>query len=114
MNHSCDPNCFTTPCGLEIAVRDIEARDELTNDYAELGVRKDERLSCPCDSVSYRGTISPDDVQDLRTQWALLLDSALLHLHGVELPLWRLLPDDVKRTLARVPELVLNLDESEC
>lgn len=32
VNHSCDPNCFTTPCGLEIAVRDIEARDELTND----------------------------------------------------------------------------------
>lgn len=37
VNHSCDPNCFTTPCGLEIAVRDIEARDELTNDCAELG-----------------------------------------------------------------------------
>lgn len=45
-----------------------------------------------------------DDVQDLRTQWALLLDSALLHLHGVELALWRLLPDDVQRTL----ELVLS------
>ena len=38
MNHSCQPNCAGTELGLEIALVDIEIGDELTNDYATLGI----------------------------------------------------------------------------
>ena len=38
VNHSCAPNCRSTGFDLEIAVRDIHAGEELTDDYGSLNV----------------------------------------------------------------------------
>ena len=49
VNHSCAPNCISSGFGFEMAVRDIAAGAELTNDYADLGMQHDESFVCACE-----------------------------------------------------------------
>ncbi len=51
-NHSCDPN---TDRGL-VALRDIEAGEELTNDYAQFST-KDWEMECNCGSKNCKGIV---------------------------------------------------------
>lgn len=54
MNHSCAPNCAGTLAGFEVALRDIEVGEELTNDYGTFG-QVDEDFPCRCGATSCRG-----------------------------------------------------------
>ena len=55
-NHSCHPN--TALCGLNlIALRDIRRSEELTVDYATLGIPDAAAFECHCGSENCRGTI---------------------------------------------------------
>ena len=47
MNHNCIPNCLKTWMGYEVAVRDIALGEELTNDYANLGMYPDDEFPVP-------------------------------------------------------------------
>lgn len=58
VNHSCDSS--TASGGndeFEIALRDIEAGEEITDDYAEL--ETDEAFPCACGAATCRGEVSP-------------------------------------------------------
>ena len=46
VNHACDPNVLPTAWDFEIAVRDIEAGEQLTNDYATLNLERPFRCHC--------------------------------------------------------------------
>jgi len=48
MNHSCEPNCGGSEFWFEVALRDIEAGEQLTNDYATLYMRPSEGFDCRC------------------------------------------------------------------
>lgn len=67
VNHHCDAN--TRGIGLEaqIAVRDIEAGEELTCDYGECNL--DALLSCHCGSRRCRGTIAARDLDAHAHVW---------------------------------------------
>ena len=56
INHDCAPNCMTTAYGLEIALRDINPGEELTNHYGTLNII--EPFTLP-DGVT---VIRPDDL----------------------------------------------------
>jgi hypothetical protein len=60
VNHSCDPNCRSTGFDFEIAVRDIQLGDEITDDYGSLNV--DYEFDCRCGSARCRGTIRASDI----------------------------------------------------
>ena len=91
VNHSCDPNCLTTPGGFEIAVRDIGRHEEITNDYADLGLQPSEHLRCHCESPRCRGTISRADAEALRAYWNEKVAWALERVSSVVQPLQDLL-----------------------
>jgi len=66
INHSCDPNCEARMDDDDrvfiFALRDIEAGDELTYDYAYVGVDADDpevraMYACKCGSPKCRGSI---------------------------------------------------------
>lgn len=60
-NHSCDPNLgFAGQIGL-VAMRDIEAGEELTFDYAMSDGSPYDEFECHCGSADCRGRVTGDD-----------------------------------------------------
>lgn len=60
INHSCEPNCgLYGQLGL-VALRDIQAGEELTIDYAMAGTVLDD-FDCACGAASCRGRITRED-----------------------------------------------------
>ncbi len=102
VNHSCDPNCLAGPLGCELAIRDIEAGEELTNDYANLGMQPDEGFPCLCGSPHCRGFISGSVEPELQGVWAARVAAAVVHVPRVPQPLWTLLGNELQEHLQAV------------
>lgn len=94
MNHSFRPNCMATAYGFELAVRDIAAGEELTNDYGTLNVIEPFEA---CDEGTERKTVYPDDLSRHATEWDLLLARAFCCFSAVAQPLTELLSVDQHR-----------------
>ena len=92
VNHSCAPNCVTAAFGYEIAVADIAAGDQLTNDYAELGMLPGETMACGCRAPGCRRTVASAQAPSIRSALAAPLAQAIARPGAVEQPLWSLLP----------------------
>ncbi len=63
INHSCEPNVLSTCWEFDVAVRDIAAGEEITNDYSTLNLEYD--LDCLCAAPTCRGVIRASDFEDL-------------------------------------------------
>jgi hypothetical protein len=85
VNHSCDFNTISTGYGFELAVRDIEAGEEITDDYGLFNMT--EPLVCYCGSAKCRSVITPDQMQRFRRRYDAIIKDALSHLTKVEQPL---------------------------
>ena len=89
LNHSCQPNCRSTGFDLEIAVRDIQPGEELTDDYGSLNV--DYEFECRCGSPECRGTIRAADIALYADAWDREAGDAFGLAPSVKQPLWPLL-----------------------
>ena len=71
INHSCDPNCETDEIDGKlwiIALRDIQAGEELSYDYCLWDGEDDDPAPCFCGAKSCRGTMySEEEVERLAT-----------------------------------------------
>jgi len=78
INHSCDPNCETveTDDGRVwiMAIRNIDANEELTYDYCLYDGAEDDPSPCTCGSANCRGTLYSDE--ELARQAAEAQESA--------------------------------------
>lgn len=63
INHSCEPNVGFAGNVVLAAMRDVEAGEELTTDYALFDVTESS-MTCTCGTPSCRGTIIGDDWRD--------------------------------------------------
>jgi len=99
VNHSCTPNCAATAYGCEIAIADIAAGDQLTNDYADLGMSPGESLACGCGAEACRGSVDCGQAELIRRALATSLAQALRRVGAVEQPLWPLLTRAAKAQL---------------
>ena len=99
VNHDCDPNCISTEFGFEIAVRAIAPGEELTNDYANIGMLPEEQMVCYCGAPRCRGLVSPADVPVRVRLWTGLVAASLADVNRVHQPLWSLLPDALRECL---------------
>jgi uncharacterized protein len=89
INHSFRPNCCLTPYNFEIAIRDIDAGDELTDDYGFLNIID------PFDvdpEGTGRSTVYPDDLLRYSSEWDALLRAALDRFPHVDQPLQKVIP----------------------
>ncbi len=96
VNHSCAPNCVTAAFGHEIAVVDIAVGDQLTNDYADLGMLPGETMACGCGASGCRRTVASAQAPAIRMALAESLAQAVALAGAVEQPLWSLLPRDAR------------------
>lgn len=98
LNHSCEPNTLTLPgTELEVAVRDIAAGEELTDDYGTLNLS--EPMVCYCGSPSCRGVVRPGDGRRLANLWAPQVRVALAEAARVPQPLLPYFEDAAQATL---------------
>lgn len=87
INHHCEATCLAPGLDFEIAVRDIAAGDQITDDYGSLNL--EEPFECGCGSPACRGTILPTDFEVLAPHWNEQIRAAFPDLGRVEQPLWR-------------------------
>jgi hypothetical protein len=90
-NHSCDANCLSVGYDFELAIRDIAAGEELTDDYATLNPV--EPFPCFCGVPSCRGRVMPDDHARLSGAWNTLATEAFFLMRTVPQPLWEVLAE---------------------
>ncbi len=85
INHHCEATCLLVGARFEIAVRDIRAGEELTDEYGALNI--DESFECGCGSNVCRRQIHPEDVLCYADIWDAKVASALPLLPTVRQPL---------------------------
>jgi uncharacterized protein len=88
VNHSCNPTCLAPGFDFEIAVRDILAGEEITDDYGTLNLEED--MICGCGSPNCRRILRRNDFLLYGAQWDALVSKAFWRLREVEQPLWEL------------------------
>ncbi|MCA9973553.1 MAG: SET domain-containing protein [Anaerolineales bacterium] len=85
VNHCCHANSLSTGWGFEIAIRDIAAGEEITDEYA-LFYRFEIPLACH--HLDCRRVLQPaQDVATYGRSWDSLVQAALQHTAGVPQPL---------------------------
>ena len=91
INHSCAANCLSPGFDFEVATCDINAGDEITDDYGTLNL--EEPFPCFCSSSHCRGSVLADDPIRYADEWDALTASAFPLITKVEQPLWELVGD---------------------
>ena len=87
VNHSCDPTSRSPGYDFEIAVRDIQPGEELTDDYGSLNVLPGFE-TCHCAAPHCRRQIDPDDLLRYGERWDAELREVVRLIPQVDQPLW--------------------------
>lgn len=86
VNHCCQSNTISTGYGFEMALRDIQAGEEITDEYGLFN--GDEEMTLICDKQPCRGCIRVDDIDKYYPAWDQKIQQVLPSLMEVEQPLW--------------------------
>ena len=85
VNHSCEPNTISSGYGFEIAIRDIDAGEEITDEYGLFNLEWS--IECHCGSGTCRGAIRGDDIDELYPKWDEWVIESLRSFNDVDQPL---------------------------
>lgn len=114
INHSYKPNSMLTALGFEIAIRDIQIGEEITNDYGTLNII--EAFRCASGPHESREFVKPDDLVRFHALWDKHIVQAFGQFSSVDQPLYRFLTckqtDQLKSILAgeiKMPSVLENL-----
>ena len=100
VNHSFRSNCLTTAYDFEIAIRDIEPGEELTDDYGYLNVT--EPFACLPEKGVRRRMVRPDDLKRFHDRWDAQLIETFPFLTSVPQPLQDIIPAETWNQSVRV------------
>lgn len=99
VNHSFKSNCLSTAYDFEIAIRDIQPGEELTDDYGYLNVTE---AFVAKDEGTSRTTVYPDDLLNYHGEWDEKLQAALPYIEKVEQPLFPIIDAEVRQKLDKI------------
>lgn len=97
VNHCCESNSISTGYGFEIATRDIEPGDQITDEYGIFNMP--EPLECCCGSANCRGRIGQHDWAIYGRVWDRRARAALRCFGKVTQPLVQFLDPQVYQNL---------------
>jgi hypothetical protein len=101
VNHSFQSNCLTTAYEFEVAIRDIQPGEELTDDYGYLNI---ERPFRGADEGTRRKVVYPDDLLRYHKVWDKQVQRALGNLKKVDQPLIDLLSEETWNKVSAIAE----------
>ena len=99
VNHSFNSNCFSTAYGFEIAVRDIQVGEELTDDYGYLNL---DEVFEPFRENTSRTKVYPDDLVNYHKEWDGILQKSIQKFEKVYQPLIDLVSEGVQLELQKI------------
>jgi hypothetical protein len=97
VNHRCECNSMTTGYGFEIAIKDIEPGEEITDEYGLLNIEEAMPLACTCQHC--RHVVTPQDIDLYYPTWDAKIKEALSCLGQVEQPLLKYLDSQTEAEL---------------
>lgn len=97
VNHSCTPNSLSTGWGFEVALRDIPAGEEITDDYGMFNISKPMPIACTC--ARCEGVVRADDLDRHAAAWDAVVQPVLPWITRVEQPLWPLLKSSARQSV---------------
>jgi len=89
VNHKCACNTISTGYGFEIALRDIAAGEEITDEYGLFNIAVPIRVTCGC--TNCRKVVRATDIDRYGDVWDTQVRDALRHVRAVPQPLWELI-----------------------
>jgi len=99
-NHSFNSNCLSTGYDFELAVRDIEEGEELTDDYGYLNLQSPFKAR---EEGSTRQYVYPDDLPRYYKKWDAVIEACLPLMLKVKQPLLPLISssdlNEIKETI---------------
>jgi hypothetical protein len=98
-NHSFMANCCLTPYEFQIAIRDIEPGEEITDDYGYLNIIE------PFETAAEGGDrtiVYPDDLLRYAARWDKQLAAAFPGMMQVAQPLQKFLPEKTWQTIQAI------------
>lgn len=99
VNHYCNRNTISTGYSFEIAIRDIQPGDEVTDEYGLLNIERE--MMCGCGSPECRKVIKPDDIDLYHSEWDIIIKDSLRILNDVEQPLIHFLDEKTNKYLEK-------------
>jgi hypothetical protein len=91
INHSCDATSLSPGFDFEIAVRDIQAGEQLTDEYGSLNIT--DSFTCHCLSPRCRNLVQPNDIEKCGHDWDQLVGASFPLIRTVVQPLWTLVAE---------------------
>jgi hypothetical protein len=93
VNHCCNSNTISTGYGFEIAIKDIEKGDEITDEYGILNLKNELKLKCS--RANCRKAITPSDLDNHAGTWDEQIKAALAKFNAVEQPLLKFIDKSI-------------------
>jgi len=97
INHCCHANTLSTGYGFEIAIRDIQPGEEITDEYALFCAN--ETLTMDCHYADCRLRLQVGDLAEYGPLWDNLIQPALRAISGVPQPLLPLVDEETQSAL---------------
>lgn len=97
VNHCCQCNTMSTGYGFEIAIRDIQPGEQITDEYGMFNMEHDLELSCS--QPNCRRRVTNHDFDLYYPQWDEQIRHALASLRQVSQPLWPLVDGETAAAL---------------
>lgn len=107
VNHSFRANCLSTAYDFEIAIRDIEPGEELTDDYGYLNVSEPFRAM---PEGTRRQVVYPDDLLKYHSVWDKKLEQAIRKFPSVDQPLRFLLSEETFDKAIKIANGQMHMD----
>jgi len=101
INHSFKSNCLCTAYDFELAIRDIQPGEEITNDYGYLNLPYSFR---GIDEGTKRKIVHPDDLLKYYKVWDKKLSKAMQHIGKIEQPLRMLVNQNLWKHLLKIQD----------
>jgi hypothetical protein len=85
VNHCCNCNTISTGYGFEMAIRDIQPGEQITDEYGVFNL--DKEMTLVCGEQHCRKIIRPEDFDDYYQDWDQKIQKSISKLFSVEQPL---------------------------
>lgn len=92
VNHSFKSNCLTTAYDFEIAIRDIQPGEQLTDDYGYLNISEPFQ---GIDEGTERKVVYPDDLLNFHNEWDKKIEKVFDRIVKLDQPLRPMLEDKI-------------------
>lgn len=100
VNHCCNCNTISTGYGFEMAIRDIQKGEQITDEYGIFNL--DYEMDLICSESCCRTKVTPSDFDEHYPEWDKKIKKSMPKLFSVPQPLMSLVDEEVKAELDQI------------